>query len=92
MASRGLFEFARGVAQLIYPNACLLCGSPEADRGGFRHGLCIECQRAVTDDPLDTCPRCAATVGPHTEMPPTSAPLREKIGDATQLRPRLDSS
>ena len=67
MGSRGVFEFARGVAQLIYPNACLLCGSPEADRGGFRHGLCSECQRAVTADPFDTCPRCAATVGPHTD-------------------------
>lgn len=67
MGSRGLFEFARGVAQLVYPNACLLCAAPEADASGFRHGLCSECQRGVADDPFGTCPRCAATVGPHTD-------------------------
>ena len=78
MGPRGLFEFARGIAQLIYPNACLLCGEPEADPGGFRHGLCSTCQRAVTDDPSETCPRCAATVGPHTDVSNGCAACRDQ--------------
>jgi ComF family protein len=64
---RGLKELARGVAQLILPNACLVCDTPEGDRSDFRHGLCIECRRSVTLDPLPACPWCAATVGPHTD-------------------------
>lgn len=66
MGPRGLVEFARGIARLIYPNACLICDGPEAATSGFRHGLCIQCQRAVTDDPREACVRCAATIGPHT--------------------------
>lgn len=68
MGLRGWFDFARDFARLIYPNACLLCDAPEAVPNGSRHGLCFECHRAVTDDARDTCPRCAATVGPHTDV------------------------
>lgn len=64
---RGLAEFIRGATQLILPNACLVCDAPEGDRTDFRHGLCIDCRRAVPDDPHAVCPRCAATVGPHTD-------------------------
>jgi ComF family protein len=64
---RGLKELARGVAQLILPNACLVCDTPEGDRSDFWHGLCIECRRSVTLDPLPACPWCAATVGPHAD-------------------------
>src|SRR5437762_3162418 len=64
---RGLRELARGVGQLVFPNACLICDAPEGDRAGFRHGLCTDCQRALAVDPHPACPRCAATVGPHTD-------------------------
>jgi ComF family protein len=72
-----LVEFARGVARLIYPNACLLCAAPEVDASEFRHGLCFECHRAVTDDPAEVCPRCAATVGPHTPVSDGCAACRD---------------
>jgi ComF family protein len=64
---RRLAELAHGVGQLVFPNACLICDAPEADRADFRHGLCSECQRALAADPYPACPRCAATVGPHTD-------------------------
>jgi ComF family protein len=65
---RGLGELARGVTQLLYPNACLICDAPEADGAGFRHGVCCGCWGAVTTDPFGSCPRCATTVGPHAEV------------------------
>ena len=64
---RGLKDVARGVAQLLLPNACLICDAPESDREDFRHGLCNECHDMVTRDPHLICPRCARTVGPHTD-------------------------
>src|SRR4051812_25991775 len=67
MFSRALKELAQGVAHLIVPNSCLICDAPEGDGAPLRHGLCISCHRAVTDDPFPACPRCAATVGPHTD-------------------------
>jgi ComF family protein len=65
---RGLAELARGVGQLVYPNACLICDTPENEAAAFRHGLCLDCVRSVTSDPAETCPYCAATVGPHTDV------------------------
>src|SRR5438067_10555342 len=62
-----LADLGRGVGQLLYPNACLICDAPGADGAPFRHGLCHECHTAVTADPHDPCPWCAATVGPHTD-------------------------
>ena len=76
MGPRGLVEFARGVARLVYPNACLLCAAPEGGASVFRHGLCSECHRAVTDDAAEVCPRCAATIGPHTSVPDGCAACR----------------
>ncbi len=64
---RGLTTVARGVAQLVFPNSCLICDLPETDRADFRHGLCNDCHRAVTTDPFQACPRCAFTIGPHAE-------------------------
>jgi ComF family protein len=64
---RTLAEFGRNATQLLYPNACLVCDAPEAGGGTFRHGLCIDCRRAVTTDPFPSCPWCAETVGPHTD-------------------------
>jgi len=64
---RRLAELARGVGQLVFPNACLICDAPESERADFRHGLCSDCRHAVAADPHPACSRCAATVGPYTD-------------------------
>ncbi len=63
---RAVTELTRNIAQLIYPNTCLICDAREGDSGMHRHGLCTECHHAVAVDPFPTCPWCAQTVGPHT--------------------------
>jgi ComF family protein len=68
MWPRGLLELARGAVDLIFPAACLICDAPQAGAESFRHGFCSTCRHAVTDDPVGRCPRCAATVGPHTDL------------------------
>ncbi len=61
-------EFVRNVVRLLYPKPCLICAAPEGEATEpFRHGLCIECYRSVTQDPFPACPRCAQTIGPHTD-------------------------
>lgn len=65
---RGVAEFARGVAQLIYPKLCLMCDAAEADGAPFRHGVCPQCHHFLTADSSAVCPCCAATVGPHTDV------------------------
>jgi ComF family protein len=95
---RVVAAFARHAVQLVYPNTCLVCDAPEGDATAFRHGLCIDCHAAVTTDPFATCPRCAQTVGPHTDLAHGCAecrgtvlgferafrlgPYREKLRDA----------
>jgi len=59
-------ELTRNLGQLVYPPACLICHGRGDGVTPFRHGLCIECHLAVTFDPFPACPRCAQTVGPHT--------------------------
>src|SRR5437868_2023450 len=60
---RTLFhDLARGFVQLIYPAACLACGSALTE--GERD-LCGECGAGLFDDPHPTCPRCASTLGPN---------------------------
>lgn len=87
MWCRALAELARGVGRLIYPRACLICDAPEADRIDFRHGLCSECLRAVTTDPVPSCPWCAATVGPHADTSDgCPACRRESLGFAAAVR------
>lgn len=61
-------ELTRGIAQLLYPNSCLLCESPEPEAAPFRHGFCTSCHQSLVADPVSLCPRCAATVGPHTDV------------------------
>lgn len=68
MWPRLLRDLSRGAADLIFPNACLLCDAPQAGIAPFRHGFCSTCSQAVTDDPTARCPRCAATIGPHTDL------------------------
>jgi len=60
-------ELGRGIAQVIFPNACLLCDRAEVDRPNFRHGLCKVCYAGMCHDPHSSCPKCAASLGPHTE-------------------------
>jgi ComF family protein len=56
----------RGFLQLLYPNQCWACGQLlSEDCGGF----CAPCHKAITTDPLPSCPRCAGTVGPFVELP-----------------------
>ena len=65
--SRFLVDLVRGVGQLLYPNSCLICATPESDGDPLRHGLCSACRGAIASDPWEVCPRCAATVGPFTD-------------------------
>lgn len=64
---RAAAELARHAVGWIYPNACLVCDTPEVDGAPLRHGLCSECFGAAATDPHLSCPRCAHTVGPHTD-------------------------
>lgn len=57
---------ARHLGRLLYPETCLICDAGAAETP-FRHGLCDECFRSVTADTLPACPRCAQTVGPHSD-------------------------
>ncbi|QDU22741.1 phosphoribosyltransferase family protein [Urbifossiella limnaea] len=68
MWPRTLYDLARGAADLIFPPACLLCDAAEAEAAPFRHGFCSACRDALTADPAARCPKCAATVGPHTDL------------------------
>jgi ComF family protein len=56
---------ARGLFQLVYPNLCWVCGQPVPyDQPSF----CDACRGALLTEPLPSCPRCAATVGPFTNL------------------------
>jgi ComF family protein len=68
MWRHGLMHVVRGLTDLVFPKACLICEVAETDLGQFRHGLCIDCHRAVTTDLCPLCPRCGLTVGPHTDV------------------------
>lgn len=88
MWPRGLVELARGAADLIFPNACLLCDAPQAGVEPFRHGFCSVCRDALTADPAERCPKCAATVGPHTDLT-GGCPACRKRGFAFDATVRL---
>src|SRR5262245_49030019 len=58
-------ELARGMLQLLYPGTCHLCSaSLSPDQAHFCHA----CRTILTTDTDSTCPRCAATVGPHAYL------------------------
>jgi ComF family protein len=51
----------QGLLHLLYPCACHVCHRPlPPDATPF----CDACRKALTVDPHDQCPRCAASVGP----------------------------
>lgn len=51
-----------GVAHLIYPNTCWVCGNVMPVN---QVHVCTICFPSLTIDPHPTCPRCSSTVGPH---------------------------
>ena len=53
----------RGLAQLVYPASCWVCGTWLAEQHAPL--ICPGCRKALTHDPLPTCPRCSSSVGPH---------------------------
>jgi ComF family protein len=67
MSWHGLTYLLRGLAQLVFPNSCLICDAAETECGGFRHGLCTACHLAVTHDGVPSCVRCGLNVGPHID-------------------------
>lgn len=84
---RGLAELANGLTNLLYPHSCLICGAGEPHDAAFRHGLCSSCHAAVTADTAERCPRCAATVGPHTDVSAGCPACRDlSVGFETAVR------
>lgn len=55
-----------GLIDLIYPPVCLICETPlsESDQN---EDFCAECRSALSADSFEHCPRCAATIGLHTD-------------------------
>lgn len=68
MTLRGITDILRGIGQLVFPNPCLICDRIETDSSPFRHGLCNDCRCAISPDGDLACPRCAITVGPHSDL------------------------
>src|SRR5258708_28167895 len=64
--------FAYGLVELVYPSACLICGSPPPLAGGTGEGrvgaFCDACRNSLVNDPHAACPRCAFTVGPFANV------------------------
>ena len=60
-----LADLARGFRQLVYPAVCVRC---EVLVGRAGEDFCPDCVATLTSDPHFTCPRCAATVGEHTDV------------------------
>jgi ComF family protein len=59
-------RLGQGLLHLVYPAMCHVCGASLAPPAP---PFCAACRAALTHDPAETCPRCAATVGPHTASP-----------------------
>lgn len=53
----------RGLGELLYPPACMVCARALPGRSGV--SFCDPCLHELADDPHASCPRCAATIGPH---------------------------
>jgi ComF family protein len=68
MGWQRLSQLLDGIGELILPNSCLVCNQPETGGTPLSFGFCDVCRKAITEDPHEVCPRCAATVGPFTDM------------------------
>jgi ComF family protein len=53
------------LTDLIFPLTCFVCSAP-IDSQPDSHAVCPACRTLVLDDPLESCPRCAGTVGPFS--------------------------
>jgi ComF family protein len=67
MSPGGLKRLIHGISQFIFPNACMICDTSEGESALFRHGLCNDCRSSLSPTDDLSCPRCAMTVGPHTD-------------------------
>jgi ComF family protein len=54
-------EVGRGLLELFYPACCHVCAQPLAASDA---PICTSCRTTLSTDPLASCPRCAASVGP----------------------------
>lgn len=58
-------EIVAGLAHLVLPECCQFCSAPlPVGTSAF----CDTCRAALAGDAACVCPRCAATVGPHSEL------------------------
>lgn len=57
--------FLHGFSHLIWPYRCLVCHTELGSEQGW---FCAGCRSVLTDYRAETCPRCASTVGPHTDL------------------------
>lgn len=81
--------FAEGVAELVWPRDCALCGGVLPPSLAERW-LCDPCRAAVVADPTPICPRCSSTVGPHVEAAdgcPRCRTHRYRFDGAVRLGP-----
>ncbi len=68
MRWQDLSRLLHGLADLAFPNSCLLCGVQEAAEVRLTRGFCSVCRQSVADDPHECCPDCATTIGPFTDL------------------------
>jgi ComF family protein len=56
----------RGMDELIFPPRCLACDRMDSlyDEPEL---FCSICRKTLFHDPLESCPRCSGTVGPHVD-------------------------
>jgi ComF family protein len=59
-------ELIRGLDRLVYPPDCLLCDLRCNPTDGI--SICDACREEILNEPHHTCPRCCATIGPHTNL------------------------
>jgi ComF family protein len=64
-AGRAGRQLTQGALQLIFPAVCAAC---ERSLGPEERHFCPKCRSLLTTDPFPTCPRCAASVGPHAAV------------------------
>lgn len=67
MAWAMIRAMAAELDQLIFPPTCLLCDEPFGT-DGFPESFCSVCRGKLFRDSFDSCPRCAGTIGPHTDV------------------------
>ena len=82
-------QLAYAVSDLFWPRRCHLCAEPLTEEP-TPDCFCPACLTAILADSHDTCPRCAATVGPHTDTSDGCPACREAkfpFGAAVRLGP-----